>query len=202
MEFKDKRDFEIEKRVYQIRKRGKSWEEVSMKVSDEFDKKVTTEECKNFYNTHIARAEVISRTLADDRKAALKVKFNWEERMDEKLAEIDKWVHKLMNRMGEIFDKALDEENYLLQVKMVPTLLAICREILNQISVMKKQQEKIVLNQKNVILNEMQVLQLVNKEFKRKETESGVTIHPGTGRLIDLNKMEKKGKKKALEMVA
>lgn len=191
MDIKDKKDFEIEKRVYQIRKKGVNWNEVSMKVSDEFKKKISLEECKNFYNTHIARAEVISRTLADDRKDALKVKFDWEERMNQKLIEIDKWVSKLMKQMGTVFDKAVEEENYTAQVKLVPTLLAICREILTQISVIKKQQEKIVVNQKNVILNEMQVLQVVNKEFKRKETE-GLRIHPGTGQIIVSNKKKKR----------
>ena len=184
MDIQDKKDFEIEKRVYQIRKRGANWEDVSSKVSKEFDKEVATSACKDLYNTHIARAEVISRTLCDDRKAALKVKFDWDKRMEEKLIEIDKWVSKLMNQMGTIFDKAVEADDYNVQVKLVPTLLAVCREILSQISVIKKQQENIVVNQKNVVLNEMQVLQVVNKEFKRKEEETGYVIHPGTGEMI------------------
>ena len=194
MDIQDKKDLEIEKKVYFLRKKGTNWEEISLKVSDGFDKKITLEDCKNFYNTHIARAEVISRTRADDKKAASNVMIDWNKRMEEKLTEIDKWVSKLMERMGSIFDKAIDDDNAVLQVKMVPTLLAICREILNQISVIKAQQEKIVVNQKNVILNEMQVLQVVNKEFKRKEQETGYSIHPGTGVLYAINGKKKKKK--------
>ena len=191
MDIQDKKDLEIEKKVYFLRKKGTNWDEISLKVSDGFDKKITLEDCKNFYNTHIARAEVISRTRADDKKAASNVMIDWNKRMEEKLTEIDKWVSKLMERMGSIFDKAIDDDNAVLQVKMVPTLLAICREILNQISVIKAQQEKIVVNQKNVILNEMQVLQVVNKEFKRKEEELGYKIHPGLGTFIPLEKKKK-----------
>ena len=194
MDIKDLKDFEIEKKVYQIRKRGISWEEISLKISDEFNKKVSLEECKNFYNKHIARAEVITRTLADDKKAAIKVSVDWNKRMEEKLVEIDKWVSKLMKQMGKVFDDMINEGNLIGQVKMVPTLLAICREILNQISVIKLQQEKIVVNQKNVVLNEMQVLQIVNKQFKQKETELGYKIHPGLGTFIPLNKKKRKKK--------
>ena len=56
MDIKDKKDFETEKRVYQIRKKGTEWSEVSAKISEEFKRNVSLEECKNFYNTHIARA--------------------------------------------------------------------------------------------------------------------------------------------------
>lgn len=195
MDITDKKDFEIEKKVYQIRKRGISWDEVSLKVSDAFDKKVSLEECKNFYNKHIARAEVITRTLADEKKAAIKVSIDWNKRMEEKLVEIDKWVSKLMKQMGKVFDEMINEGNLIGQVKMVPTLLAICREILNQISVIKLQQEKIVVNQKNVILNEMQVLQIVNKQFKQKEEETGYAIHPGTGLLYSKSGKRKKKRK-------
>ena len=118
--------------------------------------------------------------------------------MEEKLVEIDKWVSKLMKQMGKVFDEMINEGNLIGQVKMVPTLLAICREILNQISVIKLQQEKIVVNQKNVVLNEMQVLQIVNKQFKQKEEETGYAIHPGTGELINLK--GKKKKKRLLEI--
>jgi hypothetical protein len=196
MDITDKKDMEIEKKVYFLRKKGTRWEEISSKVSNYFDKKISLEECKNFYNKHIARAEVISRTLADDRKAAIKVKMDWDSRMEEKLIEIDKWVSKLINQMGKVFDEMVEEGNIGGQVKLVPTLLAICREILAQISIIKEQQKKIVVNQKNVVLNEMQVLQLVNKEFKRKEEETGYAIHPGTGLLY--SKSGKRVKKKKI----
>jgi len=196
MDITDKKDMEIEKKVYFLRKKGTRWEEISSKVSNYFDKKISLEECKNFYNKHIARAEVISRTLADDRKAAIKVKMDWDSRMEEKLIEIDKWVSKLINQMGKVFDEMVEEGNIGGQVKLVPTLLAICREILAQISIIKEQQKKIVVNQKNVVLNEMQVLQLVNKEFKRKEEETGYAIHPGKGLLY--SKSGKRVKKKKI----
>jgi hypothetical protein len=196
MDITDKKDMEIEKKVYFLRKKGTRWEEISSKVSNYFDKKISLEECKNFYNKHIARAGVISRTLADDRKAAIKVKMDWDSRMEEKLIEIDKWVSKLINQMGKVFDEMVEEGNIGGQVKLVPTLLAICREILAQISIIKEQQKKIVVNQKNVVLNEMQVLQLVNKEFKRKEEETGYAIHPGTGLLY--SKSGKRVKKKKI----
>ena len=58
-------------------------------------------------------------------------------------------------------------------IKYAPTILAVCREVLSQLEFIKREQEKIIVNQKNVIYSPLQIVQEFNRleEAKKKEKE-------------------------------
>jgi hypothetical protein len=182
----------IRKKAYFLRKKGMGWRDVQNKITEEFNEFVSEDRLKKMYDEHIAKALVISQTLSDDKKAAFKVALDWDKKLEEKFMEIDTWTHKLMTEFGKVFDEAVEAHDQPAMIKLVPTLLAICKEILNQLYLIKKQQEQIIVDQKNVYYNPQQIYQVVNQRWKDKEREEGFKIHPLTGKLVKSKDLKKK----------
>ena len=175
----------MKRRIHSLRKSGKGWDEIRLKINEEFENKYNNEKIKELYNEHIAKSLIISQEASKQRIHANEVKMDWDKRLEEKLLEIDKWVHRLMTVFTTIFEKAVKEGDEAKINKYAPTILTISREILSQIMVIRKQQEAILNIQKNqIIYSPQQIYQQVNKYMSEKEKEEGYSIHPVTGAIV------------------
>lgn len=187
----DHKKVKIQKRVYRLRKEGKTWNDVSVIVSKEFDSEVSSKKAQDLYDNHIAKAQVITQTLRESKREAVVVEREWNNEMKSLFEEIKKRALKHLEIADELLVSQYKDNNTKAYFKNLPAAISLMRSILDQINFLGKRLEKIEINQKSTILSETQMLQIVNKAWAQKEKETGMTIHPGTGQLIPLKKRKK-----------
>ena len=163
MEFRKNKNFL--KRLYDLRKEGKNYEEISIELEEEFGNKVNKITLSKYYNDYVTNSYVIVSQLKENKQEAIGVVKDHSERIKIKFAQVDRIVTVLLNKIEKMMGTMEDE----VFIKQVPTLLAVCREILSQLYFLKKEQEKLVINQKNVIYSPLQINQLINKELNNLE---------------------------------
>ena len=84
--------------------------------------------------------------------------------------------------------ESYDSGNRAAFFKDLPAFNNLLRSLQKQVELLKDTQSKIIINQKNVILNDTQIFQSVNKVWREKERQMGQKIHPGTNQIISLHK--------------
>ena len=174
------KDEDLLKQIYKLRThKGLTWENISMAVEEEFGVKLSKDTVKTYYENYVTRASVINNTLRDDKRRAKELGIDWNKKMEEKFELIDSNTNKLMQVLTKILDKALQdgtsqsEKKY---ITLIPSALAVSRELLNQMSFIKKQQEEIMFNQKNVIYSPLQIMSIINKELEKQIKEGNIKI--------------------------
>src|SRR3989344_8350001 len=105
----------------------------------------------------------------------LRIKANdWQDRFRERYEKICNWTDDL----GEMMEKLkiqLSSEEYL---RYAPTIIALSREILNQLDFIRKEQERIENKKTGSHLSNMQRLEETIKTIKEFENEGWITINP------------------------
>lgn len=154
------------KRLYDLRKEGKSYEEISNQLEIEFGQKHIRTTLRKYYENYVTNSYVIVSQLRKDKQEAINIVKDHSERISQKFSQIDSIVTSLLKKIQKIM-MDMDDEVFM---KQIPTLLAVCREILAQLYFLKKEQEKLVINQKNVIFSPLQINQLINKELNKLDS--------------------------------
>ena len=156
---------EFLKRLYDLRKEGKNYEEISVELERDFGNKYHKETLKKYYEEYITNSYVIVSQLKENKQEAIGVVKDHSERIKIKFAQVDRIVTVLLRKIERMMG-TMEDETF---IKQVPTLLAVCREILSQLYFLKKEQEQLVINQKNIIYSPLQINQLINKELNNLE---------------------------------
>ena len=187
------REVKLEKKVYRLRHRdGKSWNEVAVKINKEFDKKFNSRRIQEIYDKYIYRSHVIKNTKQNAGREATRVNKAWMGEMKELLDIIKSKALKHLEIADKLLIEQYKEGNTNAYFKNLPVAISLFRSLLDQANSLGIRLEKIEINQKNFILNETQILQLVNQKMSQREKEQGYEVHPGTGLLVSIDKKKKK----------
>ena len=165
---------DILKKIYKLRNEDKSWKEISSILKREDNEEMSDHTVKTKYEIYVSRASVITSTLREDKRRAKELQIDWNKKLEEKFKLIDETTNKLMRFVSELFEN--NKGDNLAIIKLIPSILAISREILNQLYFIKKQQEQIIVNQKNIIYSPLQIMNIINKEMKKNQKDNEIKI--------------------------
>lgn len=168
---------EIVKRIYDLRTQKEPWRNISAIILQEFDLKITEPTIKNIYNRFVAKNLLVQNSK--DEKTAKEVVPDYQAKMEARFDRIVKVTDDLMDTL-ESLKKNMPPALY---IKFVPTILMVCREILNQLTYIKKEQTQVLINQKNMIYSPLQIMNVINKEFEEKKIIV-VGVAPKNGRVL------------------
>jgi len=169
-------DPKLFKKIYELRNKGLDWEAISKEIENTFETKIHRQTIKTYYEDYVRRGQVITNSLRTDKRRAKELTIDWNKKLEEKFNKIDSMTNKFMEVLEDLFDESMGSENKLTYIKLIPTGLAVCREILNQLLFIKKQQEQIIVNQKNVVYSPLQIMNIMDKEMKKKVKENEIKI--------------------------
>ena len=186
------RILKIQRRIWKLRREGKPWTEVSSKINYEFKQELKTTKVQELYDQYAALQTVIANTTKNGKKEAVKVSKEFSDEMKDLLESVKSKAQKHLDIADELLLDQYKAGNSRAYFKNLPVAISLFRAIIDQLNFLDKRLEKIQITQNNLVLNETQILQLVNKSFIQKEKETGMAIHPGTGQLIILEKKKKK----------
>ena len=187
------RKLKLEKKVFRLRHRDAlPWSEVASKVSKEFNKNISSKYVQEVYDRHISRSRVILDTKSEANKAALEANKDWVDEMKELLEKIKTKTLRHLEIADEILIEQYDSGDTKAYFHNLPVAISLFRSLLDQAGFLGKRLEKIEITQKNFILNETQVLQIINKKMSQREREQGYKVHTGTGEIIVIKNTSKK----------
>jgi hypothetical protein len=161
---------EIIKRIYELRTLSEPWHNIATKIFEEFDLKITDPTVKNIYERYIAKNMIVQGVK--EGKLAQEIIPDYQKKMEERFDRVVKVTDELMDTLEELKKKIPSE----LYVKYIPIILMVCREILNQLAFIKKEQTQVLINQKNLIYSPLQIMNIVNTEIIKLEKEGKVKI--------------------------
>ena len=173
MPFKQNPSFarpEIVKKIYELRTQREPWHNIAAKILEEFDLKITDPTIKNIYERYVAKNLIVQGVK--EGKIAQEIVPDYQKKMEERFDRVVKVTDDLMDTLVEL------KKNIppMLYVRFVPTILMVCREILNQLNFIKKEQTQVLINQKNLIYSPLQIMNIVNTELIKLEKEGKIEI--------------------------
>jgi len=152
------RDPSILKRIFELRNDGDGFNNIAKIISSEFNIDITHPTAKNLYYEYAAKQKVKKET-------GEKVDDNFEKMLGEKFERIERITTSLLDAV-ETIKKDLTPELYL---KHAPTIIAILRESLNQLTFIRNEQKEIVIKQQNLIYSPLQIMNQITQLEKEKE---------------------------------
>jgi hypothetical protein len=161
---------EVVKRIYDLRTGHERWRGIATKILEEFDLKITEPTVKNIYDRFVAKNMLVQGVK--EGKLAQEIVPDFQKKMEERFDRVVKVTDELMDILEE-FKKNMPPVLY---VKFVPTILMVCREILNQLNFIKKEQSQVLVNQKNLIYSPLQIMNQVNQQITQLEKEGKIKI--------------------------
>jgi len=163
-------DPKVIKRVYELRTQGETYHNIAAIILEEFDLKISDPTIKNIYERYVAKNMVVQG--AKEGKLAQEIVPDYQAKMEERFNRVTQVTDDLMDTLTEL------KKNIppMLYIKFVPTILMVCREILNQLNYIKKEQTQVLINQKNVIYSPLQIMNIVNNELIKLEKEGKIEI--------------------------
>jgi hypothetical protein len=166
---------EVVKKIYELRTKGEPYHNIAAVILEEFDLKITDPTIKNIYERYVAKNMVVQ--AAKEGKLAQEIVPDFQKKMEERFDRVTQVTDDLMDTLVEL------KKNIppMLYVKFIPTILMVCREILNQLSYIKKEQTQVLINQKNVIYSPLQIMNILNQEMIKLEKEGKIEIKDTTG---------------------
>jgi hypothetical protein len=173
MPFKQKPEYarpEVIKRIYDLRTQGEAFHSIANKILEEFNLKITDPTIKNIYERYVAKNMVVQ--ASKEGKLAQEIIPDFQRKMEARFERVTQVTDDLMDTLTEM------KKNIppILYIKFVPTILMVCREILNQLNFIKKEQTQVLINQKNVIYSPLQIMNIVNQEMIKLEKEGKIEI--------------------------
>jgi len=187
-DLKEIRDNTVEKKIYRLRHReGLAWTDVADKVNKEFDLTINSGRVQELYDKHISKATIIKSRKENEQRDSDKVNEEWNKEMMDLVNKIREKALKHLEIADKLLIEQVDNGMTNAYFKNLPTAIAVWRNILDQVNLISRRQEKIELTQKNYILNETQILQIVNNAHQKKAKETGLFIHPGTQKMTKVN---------------
>lgn len=171
---------EVKKKIYELRTKGETYHHIAVLIEDEFGLKITDPTIKNIYERYVGKQMVVQG--AKEGKLAQEIVPDYQKKMEQRFDRVAKVTDDLMDTLEEL------KKNIppLLYVKFIPTILMVCREILNQLNFIKREQTQVLINQKNIIYSPLQIMNIVNQEIIKLEKEGKIEIKATskTGRVL------------------
>jgi hypothetical protein len=175
---------EVVKRIYDLRTQGESFHEITPKIIEEFNIHITDPTVKKIYNQYISRSLLVNAEA--EKKEVAPIIQDYQAKMDARFDKIAKVTDELMDSLTKLkneFDKE-GPEGRLLVIKLIPSILAVSREILAQLQFIKREQSNISITQKNMIYSPMQIMQVLNKEMTKMQKDGKIIMKAKNGRFL------------------
>lgn len=182
----------IQRKIFLLRRQGKTWEEIRDIINTKFETDYNSSKIQEYYDIYGTQAQVLANTMSDKNKAVVEANTQWTGEMKDLFEQIKTRALKHLETADKLLDSTADEGLEKKYFDRLPVLISLMRGILDQIKFLDDRLKKIEINQNKLVLNEMQIFQTVNKAFSQKEKETGYLIHPGTGKMISLDRKKKK----------
>lgn len=143
---------DIIQRIYQLRNQGTSYNKTAKMINEEFDLKITLPTIKVIYAKYITKNKLAAAP-------------EYLKKMDERFEKISQVTDDLIDTLVEM-KKNVPLKTY---IKFIPAILAVCREILAQLTYIKKEQAQVLSNQSKLIYSPLQIMNVVNNELVKLE---------------------------------
>lgn len=189
----------IQRKIWRLRREGVAWTDISSKINNEFKQTFKTPKIQELYDQYAARETVIANTTKNGKKEAVKVSKEFNDEMKIMLESVKSKAQKHLDIADELLIEQYDAGNSKAYFRNLPVAISLFRAIIDQLNFLDKRLEKIQITQNNLVLNETQILQLVNKSFKQAENREGYFIHPGSGILTPVGGKKKKREKEIIQ---
>jgi len=172
------------RKIYKLRTHGNlTWQQIADEIENDYGNKINPATIKSYYENYVARASVITNSLRDDKRRAKEVSIDWNKRLLEKFDLIDQTMNKQYARLNDMIDKAYNEGKDKKFISLLRSLLDVSKDLQNQIFLIKRQQEQIIVNQKNVIYSPLQIMTIMNKELDRVLEKEGLKLIDKDGKV-------------------
>jgi len=165
---KELQDPKLRQRIVKLKNRGLGWKAISEAIYKEFKVNVSTTGVKSIYEKELALGLAKSGKARESFEVACQA-------IEERYAKAVKWVDKLGSAIDSIYDR-YGQSSPELFIKYAPVILAVAREVLNQLEFLKREQERISIYQKNLIYSPIQIVNIVHKKLKTLEREGYIKI--------------------------
>lgn len=172
------------RKIYKLRTHGNlTWQQIADDIEVDIGKKINKDTIKNYYDTYVARANVITSSLKEDKRRAKEVTIDWNKRFIDKFELIDKTISTQLKRVESMLDDAYNKGESKDYIKLLNSLLAISKDIQNQLVLIKRQQETIIVNQKNITYSPLQIMNVLSKEIEKRVKEGKFKIIDKEGKV-------------------
>lgn len=160
----------VAKKIFELRNKGEVYSNIALKIHEEFGFKITAPTVKNVYERYVGNN--LGKVAGTEKRFANEIASEYQKKMEARFDKVVEITDDLMDTLVSL-KKNIPPELY---VKYIPTILMVCREILNQLNFIKKEQIQVLINQKNVIYSPMQIMNIVNQEILKLEKEGKIEI--------------------------
>ncbi len=154
---------EIAKEIERLKIRGYGLRTIKELIISKYGVEFSHQTISNYLDTREGTATLIAEADIDLKKDALEYQNILNQRFDR----IVNITNGLMDKIEQLQEDLSTEEF----VKYAPKILAVCREVLNQLEFIKGEQAKIVVNQQNVIYSPIQINMEIRKILPKLLTD-------------------------------
>jgi len=167
-EREDLRDPKVKKTIVELRNKGTSWKTLVKELEEKTGVRCSIPTAKVLFEKEIAKTITTSPKSKDQFRANISM-------LHERWQRAQKLLDKLEDAFNKAFEKYKDSPDLWI-IKFGPTLLALTREMVNQLEFVRKEQERITIQQKNLIWSPIQINMQIHKFIKEYEKEGYIKI--------------------------
>jgi hypothetical protein len=167
---RDYQNPDVVKRIYELKSEGESVHEISRTIKEEFGLPITDPTVKNIYNRYVSKQLLVN--AENQKKASAPIVEDYQAKMDARFDKVAKVTDEMMELLQNL-KGTMDPKEY---AKYVPLVLAVSREILAQLTFIKREQSQISITQKNMIYSPLQIMQVLNKEIVKLEKDGKIQL--------------------------
>lgn len=177
----------LQKKIFRLRRQGISWVDIAQEINKDSKTPLKVPKVQDLYNSYKIKQSAIASSTKNGRAEAKIVNEQFNADMQELIDNLKIKTQKHLKIADELLVEAYEEGNTRAYFKNLPVAISLFRTVLDQLNFLGKQVESINITQNNLILSETDIMNIVNKTWKQKEKDTGMSVHPGTGEIIYLD---------------
>jgi len=159
---------EVTKRIVQMRNNGAVWKDIADTLKKEFDLSVSSPMLKKIFDEEVAKSTLRSPKFRDMFQADyIRIKERYDKMCDS--------MDKLMTIIDKLYDKYAEDTPEIF-LKFAPMINSSVQTILRQLEFATRSQEKMIVQQKNLIYSPIQINQKVDKLIRQYESEGKIKV--------------------------
>lgn len=149
--------------MYDLRKQGLNYIQIADKMSTKFNTDIESSDISAVFKKEEIKAFAYG---SDDRRKNADYELQQLQGRYKKASEMVDWLTDSITKIKDSLSDLPPEEYAIKFIKLTPVILATSKEILNQLEYVNKQQEKMSIEQKNMILSPIEVNIQMTKKLK------------------------------------
>ena len=161
----------IRKFIIEERNSGNTWNAISERLKTQKNISACGLTVKKAYEKALAITVTRSPIARDNFKGLYNI-------VNERYERAVKWIDMLGDIIERLHEKVKEGEiSELALLKIAPVIQNNARSVLDQLRFIREEQEKITLQQKNVIYSPIQIINVLHNNLKKLQEEGFITIH-------------------------